>query len=288
MLNGEYALALARRGFRILPCCWPDEQGECACGWNHAGSTVGKAPRVSAGVKDATNDLKTISQWWQGLPYANVSIALEPNYIMLDPDSPDALAEVTTLGVPPTLTRISRNKGFIFKAPPDTRAARIVHKGRSKAIDIFTNGYCLVYGTHRTGVAIYFEEMDAAVAPPPAWLLDWINEQEPAVSYTAPGLSSTAPVRLNRWGDEWWSGLKVVEGPQGVDRSATLFRIGLELAKANASIPVIREALAERDIALGFIKYADRNDVTVRYAEIAEKVVQSVMAPSRALGAINL
>ena len=38
--------------YSVLPCCWPDAEGNCGCGWNHKNQReIGKAPRVNSGIK---------------------------------------------------------------------------------------------------------------------------------------------------------------------------------------------------------------------------------------------
>lgn len=91
--NVKYALALAlaRHGYKVIPCCWPNPDGRCGCGWHHPERQVGKAPRVAAGVRAASSRTATIWQWWKETPQANVALALAPNLLMLDPDSPEAM-----------------------------------------------------------------------------------------------------------------------------------------------------------------------------------------------------
>jgi len=281
--NGLYALALARRGYRVLACCWPDAQGRCACGWGHGSNPkqVGKAPRVRSGVNAATTTAQTLRYWWGETPQANVAIALAPDYIMLDPDSADARAECYKHGVPDTLTRISRNKAFIFTAPTGIGRVQLTHKGESGAIDIL-NGYCVVFGAHRTGDRIFLENPLITPAPCPKWMLDWI-ERYRTEARPVPELDPGAPpVRLDAEELQWWTGRKTVQSSDGeVDRSATLFTIGIVLARANASVEAIAEALAERDATLGYGKYSERQDGPLRYREIAAHVMEKRTANQR-------
>ena len=59
---------------------------------------------------------------------------------------------------------------------------------------------------------------------------------------------------------EWWTGKQAVKVQGNIDRSATLYRLALELANANANHLTIADAIAERDIGLGYEKYATRKD----------------------------
>lgn len=85
---------------------------------------------------------------------------------------------------------------------------------------------------------------------------------------------SEPPVSLDGYGFAVWRGDKPVlkeDSPGEVDRSATLFKVGCVLAEAGATARVIRSAVAERDVALGYRKYLDRPDGRAEreYARIA-------------------
>jgi hypothetical protein len=159
--NMHRANTLAGLGHRVLPLCYPDSQGRCACGWNHTTPRdIGKAPRVPGGKKDASRKAASIFAWWTEIPDANVGLALEPTgLVMLDPDSEEAQAEVRRLGLPPTLTRASRNTAYIYKLPEGVPAVNLTHWGNSKTIDILAVGYAVAYGTHRTGAPVYLEDI---------------------------------------------------------------------------------------------------------------------------------
>jgi hypothetical protein len=68
--------------------------------------------------------------------------------------------------------------------------------------------------------------------------------------------------------------VRAIEQVSTIDRSETLFQLGIKLSKANASYHTIVDALAERDEALSYDKYTDRKD-ELEYHRIAEKVGQS-------------
>ena len=120
--NLDHALLLARLGYRVGPLCWPTATGACGCGWNHDDKVAGKAPRLKDGVKGFTADPGSIHQYWQEAPKANVGMALD-RLIMLDPDSDAAQEEAQDLGLPPTLTRLSRQDAYIYKGDPRYRQA---------------------------------------------------------------------------------------------------------------------------------------------------------------------
>jgi DNA-binding transcriptional ArsR family regulator len=70
----EWALRYAAKGWKVFPLHTPDGGGSCSCGRGDCGS-VGKHPRTSNGVKDATDDIQQIRQWWIKWPHANIGVA---------------------------------------------------------------------------------------------------------------------------------------------------------------------------------------------------------------------
>ena len=70
---------------------------------------------------------------------------------MIDPDSDEAQIEAEELGIQPTLKRISRFDAYIFRAPEGLPSARLIHRGKSGAIDVLADGYMVADGVHRTG-----------------------------------------------------------------------------------------------------------------------------------------
>ena len=97
-----------------------------------------------------------------------------------------------------------------------------------------------------------------------------------------------APVRLQGDAQARWRGEKAKRTPGGnVDRSAALFAIGCDLARAGASANTIQSALCERDHTLSWSKYAHRDDGDLRYGEIADKAVAAAEAGGQTTAAQN-
>jgi hypothetical protein len=65
------------------------------------------------------------------------------------------------------------------------------------------------------------------------------------------------------------------DSPGEIDTSATLLKIGRVIYNAGANRQVVIEALYERDVGLGYRKYADRADAEKRYAEIFDELAQN-------------
>jgi hypothetical protein len=66
------ALAYAARGWPVFPCHTPTADG-CSC--RRDCGRIGKHPRTTNGLKDATTDAATIRRWWTMWPTANIGIA---------------------------------------------------------------------------------------------------------------------------------------------------------------------------------------------------------------------
>jgi hypothetical protein len=79
------------------------------------------------------------------------------------------------------------------------------------------------------------------------------------------------PVYLSGYAKRIWEGMAVKYTPDGrVDRSASLLRIARVLAGARLSRSAIVAALAERDVALGWNKYTEREDALEQYERIVD------------------
>jgi hypothetical protein len=168
------ALAYAAGGWHVLPLCWPDEQGACACGRVLNGSPApheerdaGKAPLTWRGCYDATTDAATIRAWWSRWPQANVGIALEPSgLLVIDTDSPDAEKEAAHLsglaGLPPApIARTGRRDGgwhHYYQRPEGCPVATTTHQGSSGAIDVKSNGYMVAPPSrHASGITYQWQ-----------------------------------------------------------------------------------------------------------------------------------
>lgn len=278
--NLEQALAILRRGWVPIPLCWPDEEGRCACGRGHEGHDIGKAPLLGQGWETARPSEQNVRQWWARWPRANVGLLLAPSGLLfVGPDDEGGRAFAQAHGRPGTVCRISANPGYVYRRPAGCPIASTKLKTAELEIDVKANGYCVAYGRHKDGPAIYLEGEDLAEAP--AWAVEMFQKApgRPA----ADGGDDEPPVRLDANGLALWRGevavdkdgvLKRAEDCAQVDRSVTLFRIGLDLAKAGASRRTIIDALAERDTALGYDKYAERRDGGAGdYATIADKAL---------------
>jgi hypothetical protein len=80
------ALDYVNNGFLVIPLCWPKGDGACGCGRNHQAKDIGKVPLTRHGLKDATQTLQGVQDYWGRWPQANVGLAIPPGHFVLDVD----------------------------------------------------------------------------------------------------------------------------------------------------------------------------------------------------------
>jgi hypothetical protein len=282
------AVDYAKHRWPVLLCC-RTKDGVCDCGGGHTGAEVGKAPFgrfFKAGVNDATTNTARIDAAFRALPDANVAISLEGGGLFfVDPDSPEALAEAERLGVDGGARRESRNVGFVFARPADCPIVSITKSADGTDLEIRTTGYMLAWGTHANGAPIRFDP-SAQLREAPAWAVERLKKKAERLAASAEaiearraeraaayGTGQEPPVRLHQRGLRRWRGELTEQRNGHLDRSDSLFFIGLDLAECNATESAIVAALEERDAALGWNTYTDRKDADKRYGEIAERAV---------------
>ena len=160
----QAAMSYARQGFAIFPC-WPSE----------------KRPLTPHGFKDATTDTKQIRQWWKQWPAANIGLALDGKFWVLDVDNPDgekSLAELEAQHEPlPSTTTVRTGSGgrhIYFQAPSfaiKTSAGKL-----GPGIDVRGNaGYVLVPPSYT--VAEYVWISRGRLVEAPKWLLTLVEGQ---------------------------------------------------------------------------------------------------------------
>lgn len=177
--NLAAALRYVELGWFPIPCCWPSASGACACGANppHTAKDIGKAPLLGSGWQHLTPNKKDVEKWWRQWPKANIAILLAPSgLIVVDPDSPEAIDEAHTLGMPPTAT-VQSGKGahHYFKRPDDLAPRRVLKTGQSKALDVLGQGYILAPPSlHANGKTYTWTTPPKTTPPqdPPQWVLN--------------------------------------------------------------------------------------------------------------------
>ncbi len=124
----QRALDYADKGYYVLPLCWPDEHGACACGRGHTKNEIGKAPLTPRGYLDATRDRATIQRWFsQDFPDANIGYDTKQSGILdIASDCPEWARQFKANGMPPTtLYRSGKGWHALYRRPKDCPVARI-------------------------------------------------------------------------------------------------------------------------------------------------------------------
>lgn len=260
------ALALAAKGLYIIPLCWPDQEGQCACPKHHTGHDIGKAPLTSRGVNDSSQSVREIWDWWDKWPNANIGVDLDRSgLIAIAPDSPEWADIFKERGLPYTaVVQSGGGQGHLhhyYRRPKETP---LININISDCYDIQPRGYVVAAGSlHQSGRTYEWESdyewRDVEDLPfVPEWALEEIRQRWEAHS-ASPGLdvdfeaTQFDPGLIEGVVEEWWNGERAATHDDGTtDRSLTLFIIAKFLAKQGATPEEIVSALRDRDEALGF------------------------------------
>lgn len=288
----EVALAYAARSWAVFPLHTPHE-GLCSCG-KASCRTPGKHPRfhkelLPHGALSASTDEATIRAWWRKWPDANVGLAPEvAGLVSVSSDSAEWAVTFRERGLPPTAC-IRSGGGpdhlhWLYRRPPNCPKGRI---NKSHEYDIIAKGVVVLPPSlHPSGARYVWEATpDGAADLPycPQWAVEMLHSQASVGRPSAPPLAfgGEPPVRLPPGALRWWNGEECVRTPEGaVDRSTTLYDIGLMLASAGASATTIATALAERDRSLSYLKYSPRPEAGGKeYARIAQKALSHASPP---------
>jgi Bifunctional DNA primase/polymerase, N-terminal len=275
------AREFAQRGFKVLPLFEPDPTSPTGCScFDPKCESPGKHPRVK--LSAATTSQKVIEGWFNRWLGAGVAIMLDGS-VDIAPDSVEALEDFTARGLPggAAVWQSGSGEGHVhnlYRAPLGCPAYRLCRSGE---FDILSVGYAVVPPSNNAkGPYVWIERLPANVEElpeAPVWAVQMLRDSAgrgaPDEHQAPPG---EPPVYLTPARREWWDGERQSRGADGtIDRSRTLFNIGLVLAGAGLmSTELIADALRERDETLGYRKYADRRDAGTRaYQDIAEKAL---------------
>lgn len=182
----EHIAGYLQLGMYVLPICWPDDHGLCACGRGHTGRAVGKAPLLLHGHLDASADPIQVSRWWNLWPNANVAVALWPSgLLVLDLDSDEAIAEAHRLGLPgdePVVATGGGGKQHYFRRPDGVGPVRRTKRGEARAMDVLTDGYTILPPSrHASGSTYRWLRPPAGLATlpdPPDWVVRLVFEKQ--------------------------------------------------------------------------------------------------------------
>ena len=185
------ALALARRGWPVLPLNAVGADGRCTCGREDCMSPA-KHPRTLRGLRDATRDPVKIREWWTRWPDANIGIVTgaDSGLMVLDVD-PRSGGNVTLDDLeakqgplPKTIEAQTGGGGrhIFFKHPGGRVKTRANALG--PGLDIKGDGGYVVASpsVHITGRRYEWQTAhdpdDVPLAAAPAWLLDALAEND--------------------------------------------------------------------------------------------------------------
>jgi P4 family phage/plasmid primase-like protien len=155
------ALSLARIGIRVVPM-HSAVNGKCTCR-DPACSRPAKHPRVSGGVKAASNDLAQVRAWWKIWPTANIGIATGKGsgVIVLDLDPRNGGKETMAkcrkeLGPLPLTAKVHTGGGgfhWLFKAPAKPIKSDTAGKNLGSGLDVLAEGRIAIAppSVHKTG-----------------------------------------------------------------------------------------------------------------------------------------
>lgn len=183
-----FALAYARRGWRVHPVHWPTRAGSggarCSCAFGARCPSVGKHPMLLGWPDLATTSEDVIRAWWREHPSANVGIATGPASGLLvldvDPRNGGDLALEALLashgGLEPTM-RVETGGGGVhfYLAHPSGGAP--LRGALAKGLDVKAGGGTVVAppSLHASGRryawAAGASPRDLAPAVLPSWLL---------------------------------------------------------------------------------------------------------------------
>ncbi len=184
------ALNYAARGWPVFPV-HTSIDGQCSCGKSDC-PNIGKHPRNTHGLSEATTDIDTIQKWWNRWPDANIGLrtGAESGVIALDVDpdkgGADSLADLERRhgSLPTTVESLTGRGGrhILFAHPGNGQVIRNSEGKLAPGLDIRGDGGYIVAppSRHASGRQyaweISSEPDDVPLAPLPTWLLGLVTK----------------------------------------------------------------------------------------------------------------
>lgn len=171
---GEAALALAGKGFHVLPC-WATNNTARP---NRAKSPIGRL--VPNGFKQATTDPAVIERWWTAQPDAMIGAVVDPRIAIVDVDprnggSVAAIEDLADCTITRTCTVFSgRGDGgrHLYYWRPD---ALLTARRLPVGVDLKTSGYCIVPPSIHPASGLPYRWDEQPIAELPRGLLELLT-----------------------------------------------------------------------------------------------------------------
>lgn len=178
----EAALDYVRRGWFVIPLCWPTADGKCACHKNHVNeNSIGKAPLLGTDYQHCRSTEEEVRRWWTTWPQANIGILLGPSgLLVVDTDSEEAWKEANAKGLPAgLLVRSGKGRHLYYRAQEGVYG-RTARRGDARTIDVLASGYVVAPPSlHRSGDAYRWLSLpgDVPLQDAPAWSINLLMER---------------------------------------------------------------------------------------------------------------
>ena len=145
-LHDQHLALYHALGWLLLPLCCPNMDGTCGCGRNHGPREVAKAPLVRSirDIESGAISRDDLRDEIGRLPSANLGVAVgRSGLLVLDADSPDAVAEASRLGVGgAAVVGRGQNRHYYFARPDRVPVARTIHRGAHRTLDVTRRRLC--------------------------------------------------------------------------------------------------------------------------------------------------
>lgn len=162
----------AQQGWKILPCFGITDGGRCTCNGVHAEpKDIGKHPMIGDWTNRATDDVETVSAWWQRNPENNIGVYCQGSgFIVIDVDprsdgidSFEKFKEMIGIDLPQTVEAFTgvytyqgvqnRGRHIYFRVQDGESFVGNLKSFGLPGIDIKYNGYVMVAPSrHGSGV----------------------------------------------------------------------------------------------------------------------------------------